>query len=238
MTAYIDKSLPPLPTVRHKSCELLLPEGSSTLRCGACTLYRNGLRASVKRAKSQDRSQLTDPSSHVNYRFIRTPEKDSRLHELHRRDRAIKKRLFRLRNKLDDITMKFGVLVDNHMTSDLVEIMKTHKDQVLSHHSENSFPHIFWQQQFEAAQKSPKGMRWHPLMIRWCIYLRHKSSGAYDLLRESGVVSLPSQRTLRDYTHYIPPSTGFSSEVDQQLIAAAQIEKLEDWQKCVIVILI
>lgn len=74
-------------------------------------------------------------------------------------------------------------------------------------------------------------------MIRWCIYLRHKSSGAYDLLRESGVVSLPSQRTLRDYTHYIPPSTGFSSEVDQQLIAAAQIEKLEDWQKCVIVIL-
>ena len=75
------------------------------------------------------------------------------------------------------------------------------------------------------------------IKCRWCIYLRHKSSGAYDLLRESGVVSLPSQRTLRDYTHYIPPTVGFSFEIDQQLIAAAQVEKLEDWQKYVIVIL-
>ena len=51
------------------------------------------------------------------------------------------------------------------------------------------------------------------------------------------MVSLPSQRTLRDYTHYIPPTVGFSFEIDQQLIAAAQVEKLEDWQKYVIVIL-
>ena len=75
------------------------------------------------------------------------------------------------------------------------------------------------------------------MKCRWCIYLRHKSSGAYDLLRESGVVSLPSQRTLRDYTHYIPPTVGFSFEIDQQLIAAAQVEKLEDWQQYVIMIL-
>ena len=40
----------------------------------------------------------------------------------------------------------------------------------------------------------------------------------YELLRESGCIHLPSQRTLRDYTHYIPAKVGFSAEVDQQLI--------------------
>ena len=37
-------------------------------------------------------------------------------------------------------------------------------------------------------------------MIRWCLYLRHQSNKAYDALRETGI-ALPSQRTLRDYTH-------------------------------------
>ena len=40
----------------------------------------------------------------------------------------------------------------------------------------------------------------------------------YELLRESGCIHLPSQRTLQDYTHYIPAKVGFSAEVDQQLI--------------------
>ena len=61
-------------------------------------------------------------------------------------------------------------------------------------------------------------MRWHPLFIKWCLYLRHLSGKAYELLRDSGCVRLPSQRTLRDYTHYISASVGFSAEVDEQLL--------------------
>ena len=57
-------------------------------------------------------------------------------------------------------------------------------------------------------------MKWHPLMIKWCIYLRYKSSGAYEMLRESGCIKLPSQRTLRDYTHVFKSVSGFSVDVD------------------------
>lgn len=36
----------------------------------------------------------------------------------------------------------------------------------------NSFQRIFWEQQLEASkQKDSRTMRWHPLMIRWCLYL-------------------------------------------------------------------
>jgi hypothetical protein len=58
------------------------------------------------------------------------------------------------------------------------------------------------------------------------------------MLRESGCVVLPSQRTLRDYTYYVKSSTGFSAEVDQQLYSAAKIdENSEEWKRCVVLVM-
>lgn len=65
----------------------------------------------------------------------------------------------------------------------------------------------------------------------------HLSSGAYNFLRDSGVISLPSQRTLRDYTYYIPMTTGFANEVDGELMEAAHVEACGEWQRCVVLIL-
>ena len=73
------------------------------------------------------------------------------------------------------------------------------------------------------------------MMIRWCLYLRHQSNKAYDILRESGIV-LPSQHTLRDYIHCYKAATGFSKDVDQQLVFASKILTCEEWQKYVIVL--
>lgn len=56
-------------------------------------------------------------------------------------------------------------------------------------------------------------------------------------LRESGVLSLPSQRTLRDYTHYITTTVRFSHKMDEELMEAARIEASPEWQRCVILIL-
>ena len=49
------------------------------------------------------------------------------------------------------------------------------------------------------------------------LYLHHKSSGAYETLRKSGVIRLPSGRTLRDYRHFAPVCTGLSLATDRQL---------------------
>ena len=66
-----------------------------------------------------------------------------------------------------------------------------------------------------------KSMKWHPLFIKWCLYLRHLSGKSYELLQSSGCVKLPSQSTLRDYTHFIPSGIGFSADVDKNLIDVA-----------------
>lgn len=80
-------------------------------------------------------------------------------------------------------------------------------------------------------------MRWHPLMIRWCLYIHYCSSGAYESLRQSGVLKLPSQRTLRDYTHHTEAAPGFSSEVDSMLMKAVQVGSCAERNKCVILLL-
>ena len=55
----------------------------------------------------------------------------------------------------------------------------------------------------------------------WCLCLRHLSGKSYDLLRTSGFIKLPSQSTLRDYTHHIPAGIGFSAKVDQHIVNVA-----------------
>ena len=74
----------------------------------------------------------------------------------------------------------------------------------------NNFARIFWQQQVKAAKINP-------LMLKWCIYLRHQSQSAYETIRQSKCVILPSQRTLRDYTHHVKSKPEFSGKVDKQL---------------------
>ena len=64
-------------------------------------------------------------------------------------------------------------------------------------------------------------------MIRWYLHLRLVSCGGYRLLRESGLIQLPSERTLRDYTHYVPPQTGFQDGVPEQLAREAKLDEID-----------
>ena len=56
-------------------------------------------------------------------------------------------------------------------------------------------------------------------------------------MRSSGVLQLPSQRTLRDYTHYVEAANGFSADVDNMLMKAAKVDSCPDREKCVVMLL-
>ncbi len=209
---------------------------SRTDRCKPCTEHRNILRVQESRATSS--AGRTDPGSHANYRTLTSLEKDKRLRNLHSLVMSSRKQVDRLRAKLSTISESRGVEVDDTVHSDLQSIMTSESENVLKSFPEGSFARIFWEQQLDAASRNDaRGMRWHPLMVKWCLYLRHKSSGAYDTLRESGCIKLPSQRTLRDYTHYVKAIVGFSAEVDQQLFEAAKLHSCKEYERCVVLLL-
>ena len=126
-------------------------------------------------------------------------------------------------------------MVDENLHSGLKQIMEESSPLIAESYPPDSFARSFWESQQRASSlKDARSMRWDPLMIRWCLYLRHLSSSAYEMLRESGVIRLPSQRTLRDYTYYTKATTGFSDEVDRQLMEAAKIHTCPEREKYVI----
>jgi hypothetical protein len=120
------------------------------------------------------------------------------------------------------MTEHSGVRVDSDLQSDLSTIVNEATPSVLMQHQQGSFERIFWEQQVKALSlKNSRSMKWHPLMIRWCIYLRHVSSSAYETIRS--IIKLPSQRTLRDYTYYTQAKPCFSAVVDKQLLDYANM---------------
>ncbi len=101
--------------------------------------------------------------------------------------------------------------LDAQTDQDIRDIIRENSKSIAESLPSDSFKKVFWEQQTKAAsQCDARQMRWHPAMIRWCLYLRHRSSGAYEMLRNSGCLHLPSQRTMRDYTHIAGSRIGFS----------------------------
>ncbi len=70
------------------------------------------------------------------------------------------------------------------------------------------------------------------MIIRFCLSLAAKSASAYEELRNSGVLRLPSRRTLRDYRNAIKPKVGFNPAVVEEL--SKTTSHLEGAQRCVV----
>ena len=200
-------------------CEILIKVNGQVRRCEYCKKHRKSLCAMVCRNQKDER---TDPSSHTPYIYLSTPEKDERLSRLHKEKRKASLQIAQLKEKLSSATIQDGITLDDELHNDVRNIASASVKQIYSTYSEDSFQRMFWDQQVKASQYSnAKSMKWHPLFIKWCLYLRSLSGKSYDLLRTSGCVKLPSQSTLRDYTHHIPATIGFSAEVDQHLVDMA-----------------
>ncbi|KXJ19976.1 hypothetical protein AC249_AIPGENE15268 [Exaiptasia diaphana] len=69
-------------------------------------------------------------------------------------------------------------------------------------------------------------MRWHPLVIKWCLRLYSKSHSAYEDLRESGFLKLPSGRTLSDYKNFASPMSGWQTTRLQNMKESFQKSKI------------
>ena len=81
---------------------------------------------------------------------------------------------------------------------------------------------LFWEEQQRYLRTSDdRQIRYHPAIIKYCLSIHAKSSSAYEKLRlskdGSGILQLPSQRTLRKYRNYITPQQGFNPQIVKDL---------------------
>jgi len=104
---------------------------------------------------------------------------------------------------------------------------------------EESFPQdspqrVLWEQQQQYNSLPDKRqMRWHPLIIRFALNLKYMSTSAYRAVRESQFVSLPSERTLSDYTHWSSAHTGVQIEFIEHFQCMLEADlKVREQQVC------
>lgn len=112
--------------------------------------------------------------------------------------------------------------------------MNENCERIKHTYPDGSFARLLWEEQLKSASvKDSRQIRWHPLMIKWCLNLKLISSAAYHAVCTSGFLRLPSERTLRDYTHYFKSQPGFHSQLNQQLQKESDIESLPESKRYV-----
>ena len=219
-------------TVRVSTCEMLV----SDEKCTACKEYRATLRSLSSRQKQQasTSTKRTDASSHVNFRYLSSPEKAQRFTNCSTKAKIASKELERLKKKSTALIANEGVDLNQSLHDDFVGIYHENTEAVHNKFPPGTFERLFWDQQAEVLNIDKRQIRWHPMMIKWCLNLKLLSSSAYSALRSTGVLTLPSERTLRDYTHFFKAGSGFSSDVDTQLRKEAQLESSRNSFVCLV----
>ena len=136
------------PTVRHACYAVLLRQSAAMTRCSSCKSHRHTLRSLACRIDKLECSlsavDRSAPDSHVNYRFLRTPEKIDRLKRIHSELRCTQL------EKECDLAKAIeaeGIVVDTDTDADLHEIMTNNDAQIVKTYPEDSFQQVFWKQQ-------------------------------------------------------------------------------------------
>lgn len=233
VAAYIDQG-EAVSTIRSSKCEVLMRDGR---KCDKCVSYRDNLRMIHHRTQGKSKLSPTCTSSHTNFRYLDSPQKLARYKKLKERCDRAEKEIKRLKENIAKLMDEKSVAVDEPLHQDLTQIMEDHTHEVVAQFPEDSFQRLFWNQQLQSVRvKDSRQIRWHPMIIKWCLHLKMISSAAYHAMRSSGFIKLPSERTLRDYTHVVRGATGIQPEVSAQLIKESKVLTLQDWQKYAVVV--
>lgn len=98
---------------------------------------------------------------------------------------------------------KDGISLETNDAADISTIVSEMSATVTRDFPPNSPQRIFWEQQSAYNRlKEKRQIKWHPLVIRFALNLKYMSTSAYRAVRQSGIISLPSERMLSDYTHW------------------------------------
>lgn len=201
--------------VRSASCLLL----SEELICKPCTKTIPLLQKQKNRADEREKNKLhkNTPLNAVSHTTLKKEVK-----ELRKTNSALEKELETIRKKIE----QESITLDSELHEDLNKIISTHESEI-----NDDLVRLFWQEQSKAFQRKERGIKWHPMMIRLALLIHSKGPSVYNTLRDTGILKLPGETTLRDYSNYIHPQPGFNPQVIEEL--KEQANKLPEDQRFV-----
>ncbi|KAK3910142.1 DNA transposase [Frankliniella fusca] len=194
-------------TCRSVNCSWLVKESRKQIssRCLSCEVVWK----SLKRREKSATSESPDPSTPNIY--LTPAQSLSKLKVQHDAIKSKDKQIAYYKSVVTAIIDKEGVDIDDDISKSLVDILS--KCQNLSHVQK-----MFIQEQVSRGRKKDaRTHKWHPAMIWLALHLKMLSPSTVDALRDSGVISLPCNKTLFDYSHAIVPENGVSGGILQMI---------------------
>lgn len=86
--------------------------------------------------------------------------------------KSLNRELSKLRQKCEQEIDTKGVQLQDSESSEMKDFMAVCREDVeRSFPDENCFQRLFWDQQCKYASSGRNGMRWHPMIIKWCLYI-------------------------------------------------------------------
>ncbi|XP_033739584.1 uncharacterized protein LOC117326894 [Pecten maximus] len=195
-------------TIRSSQCSMLIYQRS---RCANCSSFRRNLRRRKQNLQGKENKLLSANYRHSN---MTTEMLKAKLHEQKKKIRSLQNELDTLKRRFDREILKKGVSFNDAQNIEMSDLVSSCSgDMQNAYVDPNCLQRLFWDQQRKFNSSGKNGMRWHPMIIKWCLYLRHRSAKAYEAMRDGGFINLPSARTLFDYSHYTKSTIGYSTDV-------------------------
>ncbi|KAK3916519.1 Transposable element P transposase [Frankliniella fusca] len=177
-------------TFRSPNCSLLV-----AVQTWICTECKKCIERFRKKYKQEE---TVNPSTRNDY--LTEAQKCDKLSEQRKQIKNMTK-LVNYYKRINAELESSGVNIDEQLGQHLAELVRQEKLSPVMH--------LFFQQQLQfAGLKDSRGMRWHPALIRFALLIKSTSPSALDAVRQSGMICLPGDRTLFDYSHAVPREEG------------------------------
>ena len=185
---------------RTEKCEMLCQPSSHI--CSSC------LAANEKCLRELEKKNLTSSTplpKKAPLSVSPVPRLVATINQYRLECKQLEQRIKQMEKEIYTYGMKLSEGLENDITS------------IISKHSVECSPHmkLFWEQQKKHFTANPKGRRYHPQFVRFCLSLHAKSSSAYKELQD--VLALPSERTLINYKNVFKPKPGIHKDKIHQL---------------------
>lgn len=211
--------------VRASKCILISKRNSKSPRCFFCRVFRAHLRSLVCKQKKR----LTKPQTQkLKFKSMQNEFLIQKLKQAKKIQAALRRKVNRYQKKISTLIKNDGVKLDKLTSLAFEELLKKHVNT-----ETELFTKQFLLEQIKMLDKDPKARRFHPSIIKFCVYMRAKSPAAYKALHESGALILPSERTLYNYTSRLLEKPGLTKEAFREFAIQFRDISKDEHQKYV-----
>ena len=219
------KKLYDFKVIRHNKCQILIT--NENVRCGVCTVYRDTLRAMESRKR---KSEGGETSMQKNDRYLTFAEKEEKLRRLEKEKKALVAKNISFMEKVRKLVKGEGMKLDEETDNILRETINEKASSCPF--SPESPQFLLWEQQkLQCSLKDNRAMRWHPLIIRWCLSIYLKSPSTYKHIRSSPFMFLPCKDTLLKYVNFTDPGCGFNEDILLRMLNTIDLPNLKKFER-------